>query len=284
VAIGFRAATGNKNEATGTDVLLTYPATVASGDAMLLRYSLSGTTVTLVTPSGWTLLAGPIDKGTTNREYLLGRVANGTEAGNTLTISASASSVTKRYAQLAAYSGTDTSPFGTPSSFVETTAGTTHAAPTVNVTTAGCWIVEFAEDRGSPGSTGLTHGTYTLRDTQVGTGGGAMTVAVADSNTTVVRVHHGRRRHLDRHPVHRQRDPVDGGAAAAGHRRPHRPHRHPHHLQPDRPGLERGVRGSDLRRGTQRRHRRLPGHQRLLGHRPAAVNAVLVPGQKRVLA
>jgi hypothetical protein len=185
VAIGFRAATGNKNEATGTDVLLTYPAAVASGDAMLLRYSLSGTTVTLVTPSGWTLLAGPIDKGTTNREYLLGRVANGTEAGNTLTISASASSVTKRYAQLAAYSGTDTSPFGTPSSFVETTAGTTHAAPTVNVATANCWIVEFAEDRGSPGSTGLTHGTYTLRDTQVGTGGGAMTVAVADSNTTV---------------------------------------------------------------------------------------------------
>jgi hypothetical protein len=244
VAIGFRAATGNKNEATGTDLLLTYPATVASGDAMLLRYSLSGTTVTLVTPSGWTVLGGPIDKGTTNREYLLGRVANGTEAGNTLTISASASSVTKRYAQLAAYSGTDTSPFGTPSSFVETTAGTTHAAPTVNVATANCWIVEFAEDRGSPGSTGLTHGTYTLRDTQVGT----------------------------------------GGAAAAGHRCTHRPHRHPDHLVPDRPGLERGVRGGDLRRGTQRRDRRLPGHERLLGHRPAPVDAVFVPGQKRVLA
>jgi len=185
VAIAFRAATGNKNEATGTDVLLTYPATIASGDAMLLRYALTGTTVTLVTPSGWTLLSGPIDKGTTNREYLLGRVANGTEAGNTLTVSASASSANKRYAQLSAYSGTDTAPFGTPASFVETTAGTTHAAPTVNVTTSGCWIVEFAEDRGSPGSTTLTHGTYTQRDTQVGTGGGAMTVAVADSNGTV---------------------------------------------------------------------------------------------------
>lgn len=185
MAIAFRAATGNKNEATGTDVLLTYPAAVAAGDAMLLRVAYSGTTVTLVTPSGWTLLAGPIDKGTTNREYLLGRVAAGTEAGNTLTISASASSVTKRYAQLAAYSGADTSPFGTPTSFVETTAGTTHAAPTVNVATAGCWIVEFAEDRGSPGSTTLTHGTYTQRDTQVGTGGGSMTAALADSNTTV---------------------------------------------------------------------------------------------------
>lgn len=185
MAIGFRAATGNKNETTGTDVVLTYPATIASGDAMLLRYALSGTTVTLVTPSGWTVLGGPVDKTTNCREYLLGRVANGTEAGTTLTLSASASSANKRYAQLSAYSGCDTSPFGTPSSFVETTAGTTHAAPTVNVTQAGCWIVEFAEDRGSPGSTGLTHGTYTLRDTQVGTGGGSMTVAVADSNAAV---------------------------------------------------------------------------------------------------
>ena len=55
----------------------------------------------------------------------------------------------------------------------------------MNVTRAGCWIVEFAEDRGSPGSTTLTHGTYTQRDIQVGTGGGSMTAAVADSNTTV---------------------------------------------------------------------------------------------------
>jgi len=185
VAIAFRAATGNKNEATGTDVLLTYPATIASGDAMLIRYAMAGTATTLNTPAGWTLLAGPIDKSTTNREYLLGRVANGTEAGNTLIVSVAASTAAKRYAQLVAYSGTDTSPFGTPASIVETTAGTTHAAPTVNVTTSGCWIVEFAEDRGSPGSTTLTHGTYTQRDIQVGTGGGSMTVAAADSNSTV---------------------------------------------------------------------------------------------------
>jgi hypothetical protein len=31
----------------------------------------------------------------------------------------------------------------------------------------------------------MTHGTYTQRDIQVGTGGGAMTVAAADSNGTV---------------------------------------------------------------------------------------------------
>jgi hypothetical protein len=146
---------------------------------------MAGNATTLNTPAGWTLLAGPIDKSTTNREYLLGRVANGTEAGNTLTVSVAASTAAKRYAQLVAYSGTDTSPFGTPASFVETTAGTTHAAPTVNVTLSGCWIVEFCEDRGSPGSTTMTHGTYTQRDIQVGTGGGAMTVAAADSNGTV---------------------------------------------------------------------------------------------------
>lgn len=189
MAIARRAVTGNKAEATGSDVVLTYPAGIVANDVMVLRWATTGTTITLNTPAGWTVVSGPIDKGTTNREYLLVRVANGTEAGNTLTLSASASSANKRFAQLAAYSGVDT---GTPilasASFVETASGTTHAAPTVNIASvSGCWIVEFASDRGSPGSTSWTPpaGYTPILDTQVGTAAGTLTTGMADSQAAV---------------------------------------------------------------------------------------------------
>lgn len=186
MAIAFRAAASNKNEATGTDVLVTYPATVVAGDAMLLFVAYSGTAITCITPSGWTLVAGPFDKSTVLRGYLFSKVAAGTEASTTLTITASASGATKRYAQLGAWSGTSSSPVGVSASFVETTAGTTHSAATVNLTPSNCWIVEFIADRGSPGSTGWTQPSgYSLRDTQVGTGGGGATLGLADSNATV---------------------------------------------------------------------------------------------------
>lgn len=192
MAIGFRAAAGNQTNAAGTDLTVAYPLTVATGDCILVRYStaLAGAgTPTLNLPAGYTNVLGAgvsVDKTTNIREYLLVRVSDGTEAGNTLTMSLNASTAAKRYATMLVYSGTDSAPVHAVNSFVETTAGTTHAAPTVNVTATGCWIVEFATDRGSPGSTSLTQpATYSLRDTQVGTGGGSETVAGADSNATV---------------------------------------------------------------------------------------------------
>lgn len=182
MAIGFRGAAGGLSEGTGTSVSLTVPATVATGDGMLLLFWLTGTTVTAVTPSGWTLLDGPFDKGTTERAYAFVRVSDGSEASTTLTQSVSASTPAKRYANLVVYSGTHaTTPVQTDQAFVEVTAGTTHAAPSVSVTGSGAWIVEAFADRGSPATTSWTVPSgFTKRDEQVGTGGGALTTAVAD--------------------------------------------------------------------------------------------------------
>lgn len=186
MAIAFVGVAGSKAEATGTDVTVTVPVGVAAGDAMLARYSFSGTGQTPNTPAGWTVLAGPIDKGAVIREYLFGKISDGSEAGGSFTVSVPTSTSTKRYLQLLAYSGTADSPFAPIASFVETSAGTSHAAPTVNVTLSDCWIVEFASDRGSPGSTAWTKpAALTARDTQVGTSGGAITASAADSNGTV---------------------------------------------------------------------------------------------------
>lgn len=189
MAIAFRAHASNQSNSAGTDIVLTYPLTLAAGDVLLVRYStaLAGAgTATLNTPAGYTLVSGPVDKTTNIREYLLVRVADGTEAGNTVTFSLNTSTAAKRYVNLAAYSGCDTAPIHAFNSFVETTAGTSHSAPTVNVTQSGCWIVEFMTDRGSPGSTSFTQPAgYSLRGTEVGAGGGSETCAVADSNATV---------------------------------------------------------------------------------------------------
>lgn len=183
MAIAFRASTGGKNEAGGTDVNLTYPSTVAIGDLILLTYWLSGTTVTAVTPSGYTLVDGPFDKSTTMRAYAFSKVADGTEASTTLTVSTNVTSATKRYVNMGVYSGTDTTtPVQADQAFVEVTAGTTHAAPNVSVTGTGCWVVESWGDRGSPASTAWTApGGFSKRDEQVGTGGGALTTAMADT-------------------------------------------------------------------------------------------------------
>lgn len=182
MAIAFRAATGGKNEAGGTDVNVTYPSSVALGDLILLTYWLSGTTVTAVTPAGYTLEDGPFDKSTTLRTYSFSRVADGTEASTTLTVSTNVTSATKRYVNLAVYSGVDTTtPVQTDQAFVEVTTGTSHAAPSVSVTGSGAWVVEAWADRGSPASTAWTQPAgFTKRDEQVGTGGGALTTAIAD--------------------------------------------------------------------------------------------------------
>lgn len=193
MAIAFRASTGGKNEATGTDVNLTYPSSVAIGDLILLTYWLSGTTVTAVTPSGYTLVDGPFDKGTSLRTYAFARVADGSEASTGLTVSTSASSANKRYVNMAVYSGTDTTtPVQADQTFVEVTAGTGHAAPTVSVTGTGCWIVEAWGDRGSPATTSWTPPAgFTKRDEQVGTGGGALTTAMADTGPVSAGVNGG---------------------------------------------------------------------------------------------
>lgn len=184
MAIAFRDSTGVTGQASSNPPVL-LPATVQPGDVMLAVSSFSGTTQTLTTPAGWTALAGPIDKGTALREYLLWRIADGTDASSSVTFGWTANTAV-RNTNIAIYSGADpTTPIHVSASKVETVAGTAHTSPTVTVAVVGCWIVEFCADRASPGSTSFTPTGLVVRDTRVATGGGAITSAVADSDSTV---------------------------------------------------------------------------------------------------
>jgi hypothetical protein len=187
MAIAFRASVSNESTANSTDVTVTIPATVASGDTMVMVYSTAGTDATLVTPTGWTVVDGPIDKTTNVREYLLVKTATGADASSSLTVSKSVASATKKYVAISVYSGCDgSSPVQNFASLVETTAGTTHAMPTTTATGTGCWLLGHCTDRGSPASTNITPPAgFTERLEQVGTGSGTLTVEMADSGAAV---------------------------------------------------------------------------------------------------
>jgi hypothetical protein len=192
VAIAFRGAAGKVTASTGTLTGVVLPGTVVAGDAMVAVASYSGSGQTLAgagaggAPTGWAVLSGPVTKGTSLTEYLLVKTATSGDAGATVLFDWS-SAAAIRNTEVSIYSGCDTTtPVLASASFVETTAGTAHVSPTVSRgSITGCWGVEFFADRGSPGSTTITGAGLTTRNTDLGTGGGSITSAVADANTTI---------------------------------------------------------------------------------------------------
>ena len=180
MAVAYRDSTGRIS--AGASVDPTVPATVTAGDTMVLACWYSGSSPTLSTPSGWAAFSGnPYVKGTALQLYLFWRVSDGSEAGNTVTITWSATTAV-RNVELWVASGADpTTPILDFSVLIETVSGTTHNAPQVSTQgKAGVYVVEFYSDRGSPSSTNATPTGLTRRDLQAGSGGGSVTSAVAD--------------------------------------------------------------------------------------------------------
>lgn len=192
MAIGYRGAAGKITAATGTNTGVVLPGTVAAGDAMVAVAAYSGTTQTLGgggaggAPAGWTVVTGPIDKGTTFRLYVLSKVATALDAGATVLFDWTGTAAI-RNTEVSVYSGTDTTtPLLGSATFVETATATTHTSPTVSRgSITGCWGVEFYVDRGSPSSTTAAGTGLSARNSDIGTGGGSLTSAVADTNAAI---------------------------------------------------------------------------------------------------
>jgi hypothetical protein len=104
VAVAFRAAAtpGNGTASPGT---VTAPAGRVSGDVLIVSYTEDSTSVTVTTPSGWTLVDGPTTS-STQRGYTYARIADGTSADN---FSATLSGSTNWLCNMLAYSGCDVS-------------------------------------------------------------------------------------------------------------------------------------------------------------------------------
>jgi len=180
VAIGAPLAATPGN-GTASPATVNAPAGRAVNDLLRVSYSQDSTSRTVTTPSGWTLVEGPVTS-TTQRGYIYARYADGTSADN---FSATISGATNWLCNMLAYPGVDTS------GAILTTAIVAHgnnldasavtAMTTVSLTTpavSGCVLVgSFTVDAVStlrsftPTSTSPSVGTPVERyDNNEGTG------------------------------------------------------------------------------------------------------------------
>src|SRR3972149_4288072 len=67
--------------ATTSPVAVPYPTGITAGNLLILQVSVRNLTSVPTDPSGWTLLYGPDTSGTSVRQWIYGKIADGTESG-----------------------------------------------------------------------------------------------------------------------------------------------------------------------------------------------------------
>lgn len=155
----------------------------ASGDVAVLVYAFGGTLTSA--PTGFTQI-GSVGGSNSLTCTAYRRVCDGTETGN---ISMSNAGTNRQSATLVIYPGIDgTTPIDVIASRVETTAGTTHAAPSVTVPSGGDVILTAVAERANSGTNNWTAGSgYLEREdtTTLATGTGGTSTAIAEENPFV---------------------------------------------------------------------------------------------------
>src|SRR3990172_483084 len=68
--------------ATTSPVAVPYPTGITAGNFLILQVSVRNLTSVPTDPSGWTLLYGPDTSGTSVRQWIYGKIADGTESGD----------------------------------------------------------------------------------------------------------------------------------------------------------------------------------------------------------
>jgi hypothetical protein len=177
--ITFRAAT-HAYVASSTGVTVTTPSTVAAGDTELLYVTTSNATAgAIATPAGWTPVA--VQNSIPLQAAVFTKSA--TAADPSAPVTATVSSAGPVAAQLVDYAGVSSAtPVATGASDANTA---THTAPSVPVASTGSWVVSFWSDKSSSTTSWTVPATATQRDQVIGTGGGRVTAALADSNAAV---------------------------------------------------------------------------------------------------
>ena len=177
-AIAFGASTDGYTK-SGTSVSLTTP-TVLAGDTELLYVTTSNATAgAITTPNGWTPVATQASLPV--QATVFRRTAAAGDTGSRLTVTVTSAGPIA--AQLLDYANVDGStPVTTGASDANTAS---HTAPEIAVGTAGSWVVSFWSDKSSTTTAWSLPVGVIQRDQTVGTGGGHVAAALADSNGPV---------------------------------------------------------------------------------------------------
>lgn len=183
MAIAFRAAAALAGQSASAHV--TVPATVASGDFMLLFLSFDPGQAPAESPSGWTQIGSDITGSNSGNETLriLGKTATSSDANSVVT--AALSSANDVWGMiLAAYPGCGG--VGQISINPETGSKVTSHPTTAlsGMAASGSWACALWTDR-LAGGNAFADGSLTSRTNCTNTGGTAKTMQFSDSNTTV---------------------------------------------------------------------------------------------------
>jgi len=161
------AAAGVSSQTTGVSLAPACPAVVDAGDILIAHVYWEGTSAAPVEPSGWTTLGGPyVIESTVARQWLFGRIADGSEDGATVTFSTTPANTDGRGARIYSFSGYVS---GTIQEVVRDITHTSHATdpqmPTVTTTEAGALAVALIgqnDNNTHNSATGETGGDWTL--------------------------------------------------------------------------------------------------------------------------
>ena len=176
--IGFRAGATASVSAAAAKV--TVPAAVQAGDVMLLFATSNSNNAVATDPAGWTFVGERTSGSPDLRTRLYDRVATGTDAGSTVTVTYAASN--KVDLEVAAYTGVDpVTPVAAFASAGETTSRAGHTTPGASVALNGSWVVSYWADKSSATTTWTVPAALTSRGLSAGTGSGHLTSTLADT-------------------------------------------------------------------------------------------------------
>ena len=175
--VTFRAASGTDTNSLTPSV--TIPAATQPGDLLVLVTSLNAAATTVTGPAGWTLVDSGSNPTADIQTRVWSKVAGPADAGSTVQISQAA--FFKASMQVLAYGGA--SGIAAHQIAFDTASNVARTTPAVTVTKPGSTVVSYWSDRTSANTGWTVPGTATVRNQTVGTGGGHMTSAVADTGS-----------------------------------------------------------------------------------------------------
>src|SRR5690606_5111898 len=172
----FRAVVSTNVNSRSPSV--TVPSLVEAGDVLVLVASMNNESPSVAGPAGWTSLGSAADSTATVQTHAWWKKASAGDAGSVVTVSMTPNGA-KTALQLLAYSDADV--VSAAAVDIDTVSGTVRTTPSVPVARDGSVLVSYWADK-SGGSSGweLPAGV-TERDQTIGSGGGLMAAAVADS-------------------------------------------------------------------------------------------------------
>ncbi len=178
--LSFVAAASSSGNRTSHVVRL--PATVQTGDTMVLFLTVNSINGSLGSPAGWTLLQSKDGTATRGRAWTKKATASDANANVTVT----SSGTIKDTMSVGVYrSDAGTSTVTASASTTGTSSTTTHVAPSVGVAEANSWLVNSWSEKSSATLTWTKPATSTTRANPVGTGGGKVSSLLADSGGAV---------------------------------------------------------------------------------------------------